>query len=197
MESEELEFYTEWLSLDKYHFKILTMITVLADNKRAFRGKISDLCKKLSIQASAANTGKIKTALKLLAESGYINVIIDKDIYTVTLTKAAEKADNVRKIKREWYKIIRQADSEAAWEQLLKVFLYLIGLPQGKDTILTYRQIGESLNCSVSTVERAIKTICNLSFGDMVFKKNVIKEKMENDFTITLGTAFTQGINFE
>lgn len=56
----------------------------------------------------------------------------------------------------------------------------------------TYRQIGESLNCSVSTVERAIKTICNLSFGDMVFKKNVIKEKMENDFTITLGTE----INF-
>ena len=52
---EELEFFEEWLSLEKYHFKILTMITVLADNKRAFRGKLSDLCQNLSIQNSSVN----------------------------------------------------------------------------------------------------------------------------------------------
>lgn len=197
METEELEFYTDWLSLDKYHFKILTMITVLADNKRAFRGKISDLCKELSIQASAANTGKIKTALKLLAESGYINVIIDKDIYTVTLTKAAEKTDNIRIIKREWYKLIREADSQAAWENVLKVFLYLLGLPQGKGTAITYNQIGKALKCSKSTVERAIKTICNIDFIDFRYQKDVVKIQAPDYSYKTVGTIYTQGIYFE
>lgn len=97
---EELEFFEEWLSLEKYHFKILTMITVLADNKRAFRGKLSDLCRSLSIQNSSVNIAKIRTTLFSLAEDNYINIIIDKDIYTISLTKAAEKSKNVYKDKK-------------------------------------------------------------------------------------------------
>ena len=44
MDNSELEFAEEWLELEKYHFKILAVVTILADEKRAFRGKISDLC---------------------------------------------------------------------------------------------------------------------------------------------------------
>lgn len=82
---EEIEFLEEWLALEKYNFKIITMITVLADNQRAFRGKLSDLCQSLSIQASSPNLKNIKAALAYLENNGYINIMIDKDIYTISL----------------------------------------------------------------------------------------------------------------
>ena len=53
---EEIEFCEEWLTLKKYYFKILTMVTVLADNQKAFRGKLKDLCDSLDIQSSSAKS---------------------------------------------------------------------------------------------------------------------------------------------
>lgn len=194
---EELEFLEEWLSLEKYHFKILTMITVLADNKRAFRGKLSDLCQSLSIQNSSVNIAKIRATLVSLAEDNYINTIIDKDIYTISLTKAAEKSKNVIKIKRAWYKLIRETESTAAWESVLKVFLVLIELPQGKDRTITYEEIGNTIKCSKSTVERAVKTICSIDFKDFKFQKETVKERLKNGNYRTIGTIYKQGIYFE
>lgn len=194
---EEIEFLEEWLSLKKYHFKILTMITVLADNKRAFRGKLSDLCQNLSIQNSSVNIAKIRTTLVSLAEDNYINTIIDKDIYTISLTKAAEKSKNVIKIKRAWYKLIRETESTAAWESVLKVFLVLIELPQGKDRTITYEEIGNTIKCSKSTVERAVKTICSIDFKDFKFQKETKKERLKNGSYRTIGTIYKQGIYFE
>ena len=88
MEEKELEFAEEWLELEKYHFKILTIVTILADEQRAFRGKLSDLCENIGIQNSSANRAKIKNSLTILAENDYIRLIIDKDIYTVSLAQA-------------------------------------------------------------------------------------------------------------
>lgn len=197
---EELEFFEEWLLLEKYHFKILTMITVLADNKRAFRGQLSDLCQELSIKCSSGNINNIKAALAILEEDHYINIMIDKDIYTISLAKAAEKSKNIIKIKKAWYKLIRETKSKAAWENVLKVFLILLEQPQGKEQAITYREIAAMMNCSKSTVERAVKTICSIDFKDFIFKKDIIKEKhtTENGTTYaTLGTVYIQGINFE
>ena len=42
-EKQELEFLEEWFLLEKYEFKVLTIITVLSDNKRAFRGKLNEI----------------------------------------------------------------------------------------------------------------------------------------------------------
>ena len=98
--TDEIEFSKEWLNLKKYHFKILTMVTVLADNKKTYRGKISDLCQYLTIQPSSANIKNIKSAIECLAENGYITITIDKDIYTISLSKATEKNQNIIKIKK-------------------------------------------------------------------------------------------------
>lgn len=197
---EELEFFEEWLLLEKYHFKILTMITVLADNKRAFRGQLSDLCQELSIKCSSGNINNIKAALAFLEEDHYINIMIDKDIYTISLAKAAEKSKNIIKIKKAWYTLIRETKSEAAWESVLKVFLILLEHSQGKEEIITYREIAAMINCSKSTVERAVKTICSIDFKDLILKKDPVKEKhtTENGTAYTtLGTIYTQGINFK
>lgn len=197
---EELEFFEEWLILEKYNFKILTMITVLADNQRAFRGKLSDFCQNLSIQTSSLNIKNIKAALVYLEENRYINIMIDKDIYTISLAKAAEESKNIIKIKKAWYKLIRETKSTAAWESVLKVFLVLLEQPQGKNKAITYEQIGAMVKCSKATVERAIKTICSIDFKDFKFQKDVIKEKYDTEngkAYKTLGTVYIQGINFE
>lgn len=193
-----LEFSQEWLSLDKYHFKILTMVTILADNQKAYRGKLSDLCQYLSIKPVSGNINNIKSALESLAENGYVNVMIDKDIYTISLSKAAEKNKNIIKIKRVWYQLIRDANSQAAWEQVLKVFLVLIDLPQGKEQkTITYEEIGQMIKCSKSTVDRAVKTICSINFVDFKFQKEIVKKRLENGGYQTLGTIYKQGIFFE
>lgn len=197
---EEIEFLEEWLTLEKYNFKIITMITVLADNQRAFRGKLSDFCQSLSIQTSSPNIKKIKATLAALEKNSYINIMIDKDIYTISLAKAAEKSKNIIKIKKAWYKLIRETKSAAAWESVLKVFLVLLEQPQGKNKTITYEQIGSLVKCSKATVDRAVKTICSIDFKDFKFQKNIIKEMYDTETGKaykTLGTVYMQGIYFE
>ena len=72
MIKEELEFLEEWFLLKKYELKLLTIITVLADNKRAFRGKLSDLCNELSISNCSKNKETIKNSLLFLEKNDYI-----------------------------------------------------------------------------------------------------------------------------
>ena len=138
---EELEFCEEWLTLKKYYFKILTMVTVLADNQKAFRGKIKDLCHSLDIQSSSANIQKIRESINFLAENDYIKVIVDNNIYTISLAHAAEKSKKVIKIKKTWYKLIRESEGTASWENTLKVFLVITELAAGD--VIKYTEIAE------------------------------------------------------
>lgn len=91
MEKDELKFCSEWLTLENYSFKILAIITVLADNKLAFRGTLADLCKSLGVGNSSPNKNRIKRELDFLQQNNFAQIIIDKDIYTISLAAAAEK----------------------------------------------------------------------------------------------------------
>lgn len=187
---QELEFLEEWFLLEKYEFKVLTIITVLSDNKRAFRGKLSDLCNELSISNCSKNKETIKNSLLFLEKNDYIKVIIDNDIYTISLARAAEKSKNIIKIKKAWYEIIRNADCEASWESLLKVFLKVLELSQ--DKIYTYEQIGKLTNLSKTTVERCVKTIKKLKFDDKMIKIEPIRTKNNKNEYRTKGQTYTQ-----
>lgn len=189
-EKEELEFLEEWFLLKKYEFKLLTIITILSDNKRAFRGKLSDLCNELSIQNSSKNKETMRNSLSFLEKNNYIKVIVDNDIYTISLARAAEKSKNIIKIKKAWYEIIRNADCEASWESLLKVFLKVLELSQ--DKIYTYEQIGELTNLSKTTVGRCVKAIKKLKFDDIVVEVEEIKTKNNKNEYRTKGQTYTQ-----
>lgn len=195
MENYDLEFFGEWLPLEKYHFKLLTMITVLADNDRAFRGKLSDLCRSLAIQPSAGNVNKMRKSLVYLEDNGYIRTIEDDRIFTISLAAAAEKSKKIIKIKKAWYKLIRETRSEAAWESVLKVFLILWEMP--KDETITYKQIGERISLSSSTVERCVKTICSIDFGDFRYKKTCINEKDSEGNICGKGQTYEKVLLFE
>ena len=67
-DTNEIEFCEEWLSLKKSHFKIIAVATVLADNKRAFRGSLNDLCAEIGVNPSSVNKRNIKTINNMLIE---------------------------------------------------------------------------------------------------------------------------------
>lgn len=67
---EELEFEKEWLSVEKLEFKLLTLITVLADNHLAYRGTLSDMCSFLGLATRNSRTNQaIKAAIQNLADA--------------------------------------------------------------------------------------------------------------------------------
>ena len=67
---EELEFEKDWLSVEKLEFKLLTLITVLADSHLAYRGTLSDMCSFLGLATQNYRTNqKIKVAIQNLADT--------------------------------------------------------------------------------------------------------------------------------
>ena len=176
MEEKELEIAEEWLTLEKYHFKIMTIATVLADENRAYRGKLSELCEQLNIQNSSANIAKIKSSLQLLSEQNYIKLIVDHDIYTISLAKSIEKSKNIKRIKKAWYNLIRESQKTDSWVNTFKVFLILIELKNTE--ICTYAEIGKCIGISKGTVSNCIKVLKTIDFKDFIFDIQVQKEQV-------------------
>lgn len=160
MPEKDLEFAAEWLELERYNFKILTIATILADENRAYRGKLSEFCEHIGIQNSSANISKIRNSLGMLADNDYIRLIVDKDIYTISLANSMEKSKNIIQIKRAWYKLIRDNQNKASWENTLKVFLILLEMP--RDKIITYADIGNMIGVKTQTVKNCMNTLKKL-----------------------------------
>lgn len=192
---EKIEFFTEWLSLDKYPFKILAITSILADNQRAYRGTLNQFCESLSIQPSSGNKSKIKETLVFLAENNYIKLVIDNQIYTISLAAAAANNPEVITIKKAWYQLIRNNSGKESWGNTLKVFLHLIDFSD--DNITTYKEIGKALNISKSTVERCVKIICSIDFVDFEIQKTVVSKKQQDGSIVCLGQKYEQVLNFE
>lgn len=192
---EEIEFCEEWLTLKKYYFKILTMVTVLADNQKAFRGKLKDLCDSLDIQSSSANIQKIRESINFLAENDYIKVIVDNNIYTISLAHAAEKSKKVIKIKKTWYKLIRESEGAASWENTLKVFLVITEL--ASEEIIKYAEIAEKTGIKNRTVQSCVKTISSIDFEDFQITKKKYTRKNADGTYISYGQIFDKGMRFE
>lgn len=192
---DELIFSKEWFMLEKYHFKILAIITELADNTGTFKGELTAFCKNLSIQNSSGNKNKINSALNYLANNNYITMSEDKKIYTINLSNIAEKTYQ-SKLKRTWYNQLWTAANKVSWENLLKVFLALLDISKVPENIVTYKKIGEFTNCSMSTVGRAIKIIANLQFDYFRILIKPVKKKC-GEIYITIGTIYEQALFFE
>ena len=194
-EKEEIEIFSEWMTLDSYKFKILAIISILANEQRAFRGTLNEFCEHLDIQNSSANKDKLKSTLSCLEEKEYVKIIVDKQIYTISLAAAAEKSPSIKKLKRAWYQLIRSRAGKVNWGNTLKVFLHLIDIPP--DNITTYAEIGAALSISASTVERCVKTICSIDFEDFEIQKTIVSKKQADGTIHCLGQTYERVLNFE
>ena len=172
MDTDEMKFKKEWLSLDKYPFKILTVITVLTNSARIFQGNLKDICKELGIQLNQGSKNRILATLTDLTQEKYIYTTVDKDIYTISLAVAAENNNKTTKIKKAWYQLIRETKGNVAWDSVLKTFLIVSELPH--DMIITYNKIEKMVSLKETTVKNCIKTICSIDFGDFEIARDKI-----------------------
>lgn len=195
--NQDLEFAEEWLSLSKYHFKIIAVATVLADDKKAYRGTLRDLCSCLGIGNSSPNRNKIKGVLKDLEANEYIKLIEDKGVYTISLSASIQKSKKITKIKKAWYELIKENSNNGvpSWENTLRVFLILIDMTTIQ--ITTYNEIGKRLGLSNSTIKNCIKVLKKIRFDDFTIESRVIKEKLDNGEYRTIGQKYMQVLNFE
>ncbi|WP_026665706.1 hypothetical protein [Butyrivibrio sp. FC2001] len=196
--ADEIIVLEEWLNMNKAHFRLLIVISVLADIKLAFRGKISDLCDEIGIQPSSVNKRNTEVALNYLKENEYVKVLEDNDIYTVSLSAAAEKSKNVKVIKKAWYQLIKDAKSDAAWDAILKTFVYLYSI--SSDMCITQDDIAEKLGVGKSTIGRCIRTLKKLRFpcvGDMILNAKEMKRIDEKGNIRSVGTKYEFVIEFK
>ena len=194
-EKEEYEFFEDWYLLEKYAFKILSVITILADEKRAYRGTLNDICEILEIQSSSGNKQKIKETLEWLATNNYVRIILDNTTYTISLAVAAEKDVKIIKIKKAWYTLIRKNSGKNSWVNTLKVFLKIKDM--STDEIITCRELGAQLNMSVATVQRCAKTITSIDFIDFkIFSKAINKKTLTGEY-YGLGKTYNKMLIFE
>lgn len=159
---EEIEFEKDWLSIEKLEFKMLTLITVLADNHLAYRGTLTDMCEFFGIQSRDSRTnGKIRIAIRNLEDKGWIKTLLDGRTWTLTLSRSAEHKSKVIKIKRDWVNAVRSYKGESVdWSAVLKVWLFLI---DNREDIVKSSEIGKALGISESAVSRARRVLIDIN----------------------------------
>ena len=188
----------DWLTVQNYQFKILVMIAVLAENNLAYRGKLKDMCGFLGVASSAYNNKQVKEAIAALASKGDILVLQEGQTWTLTLSVKAERKQKVIKIRNAWVKLIQQyeaptKDDYIAWENILKVLVYLIA---DKKEVKTYKEIADELDISSKTVERAIKALDGIDFGDITITRKLAWFKNQKDEFKVKGQKIDVGVDF-
>lgn len=180
---KEAEIEKDWITIENYQFKILVMIAVLAQNKLAFRGTLGDMCDFLGVSKQSNNTQKIKTAIEALEKNGDILTITEGRIWTLTLSRKAEKKRRIITIKNAWIKAIQEYKATekkdyVAWENILKVLVYLCA-----DTkeIKKYDGIAKDLDLSVDVIKRCFTALSNIKFSGLDIKKKLAWIKLENN----------------
>lgn len=193
--SAEIE--RDWLEIESYQFKILIMIACLAEEKRAFRGTLTDMRKFLGISKGGSANARIKTAIDTLVKREKIKVLIEDDIWTLTLSTKAEKDSKVIKIKNAYIKAIQtyKADSEdaVAWDTILKVLIFL-----WTDTkeVRRYNEIAKILSLGEHTVKRAIKALTTIQFDNLNIEKKLAWYKDFNGQWKVVGNKYSIGYDF-
>lgn len=185
----EAEFEFEWLLRQKYEFKILTLIAVLADNNLAYRGTLKDMCEFFGVKPGDSRTNnQIKAAITKLEADGLLKQIVDGRTFTLTLSKKGEQRKRVIRIQKEWVEIAKNYKSEEnsiSWMNLLKVWLYLI---DNKKEVIKTSAVAKELNLSKASVTRAKKALEKDMHAIISKKKAKIAE---NGWYCCLGSSIT------
>ena len=152
LQDDEAGFEKEWLKLEKYNFKLLTLVAVLAQNHLAYRGTVAEMCDYLGVDNQTKNRRAITTAIAQLEEKGMVKTILDNNkVYTITLSVKAEKKKDVIVIQKKWIEMVQGLTTGVAWDNVLRVWLYLIA---NEEEIITSKKIAADLGMSKSMVDR-------------------------------------------
>lgn len=160
LQDDEAGFEKEWLKLEKYNFKLLTLVAVLAQNHLAYRGTVAEMCDYLGIDNQTKNRRAITAAIAQLEEKGMVKTILDNNkVYTITLSVKAEKKKDVIVIQKKWIEMVQGLKSRGvSWDNVLRVWLYLIA---NEEEIITSKKIAADLGISERKVARIKDVLVN------------------------------------
>lgn len=151
LQDDEAGFEKEWLKLEKYNFKLLTLVAVLAQNHLAYRGTVAEMCDYLGVDNQTKNRRAITTAIAQLEKKGMVKTILDGKVYTITLSVKAEKKKDVIVIQKKWIEMVQGLKGGVSWDNVLRVWLYLIA---NEEEIITSKKIAADLGMKKSMVDR-------------------------------------------
>ena len=158
LQDDEAGFEKEWLKLEKYNFKLLTLVAVLAQNHLAYRGTVAEMCEYLGVANQTKNRKAITTAIAQLEKKGMIKTILDGKVYTITLSVKAEKKKDVIIIQKKWIEMVQGLTTGVTWDNVLRVWLYLIA---NEEEIITSKKIAADLGMTKRMVDRIKVVLVN------------------------------------
>lgn len=158
LQDDEAGFEKEWLKLEKYNFKLLTLVAVLAQNHLAYRGTVAEMCNYLGVDNQTKNRRAITTAIEQLEKKGMVKTILDGKVYTITLSVKAEKKKDVIVIQKKWIEMVQGLTTGVTWDNVLRVWLYLIA---NEEEIITSKKIAADLGMTKRMVDRIKVVLVN------------------------------------
>lgn len=158
LQDDEAGFEKEWLKLEKYNFKLLTLVAVLAQNHLAYRGTVAEMCEYLGVDNQTKNRRAITTAIEQLEKKGMVKTILDGKVYTITLSVKAEKKKDVIIIQKKWIEMVQGLTTGVTWDNVLRVWLYLIA---NEEEIITSKKIAADLGMTKRMVDRIKVVLVN------------------------------------
>ena len=158
LQDDEAGFEKEWLKLEKYNFKLLTLVAVLAQNHLAYRGTVAEMCDYLGVDNQTKNRKAITTAITQLEKKGMVKTILDGKVYTITLSVKAEKKKDVIVIQKKWIEMVQGLTTGVTWDNVLRVWLYLIA---NEEEIITSKKIAADLGMTKRMVDRIKVVLVN------------------------------------
>ena len=158
LQDDEAGFEKEWLKLEKYNFKLLTLVAVLAQNHLAYRGTVAEMCEYLGVDNQTKNRRAITTAIEQLEKKGMVKIILDGKVYTITLSVKAEKKKDVIVIQKKWIEMVQGLTTGVTWDNVLRVWLYLIA---NEEEIITSKKIAADLGMTKRMVDRIKVVLVN------------------------------------
>lgn len=158
LQDDEAGFEKEWLKLEKYNFKLLTLVAVLAQNHLAYRGTVAEMCEYLGVDNQTKNRRAITTAIEQLEKKGMVKTILDGKVYTITLSVKAEKKKDVIVIQKKWIEMVQGLTTGVTWDNVLRVWLYLIA---NEEEIITSKKIAADLGMTKRMVDRIKVVLVN------------------------------------
>jgi methylphosphotriester-DNA--protein-cysteine methyltransferase len=109
----------------------------------------------------------------------------------------AERKQKVIRIRNAWVNLIKQyqapKDASVSWENILKVLVYLIA---DKKEVKTYKEIAAELGVDEKTVERAVKALDGIDFGDVTITRKLAWFKNQKDEYKVKGQRIDVGLDF-
>lgn len=126
------------------------------------------MCDFLGVASRNSRTNnKIRDAIDALENDGLLKKIVDGRTFTLTLSKKAEKQRRVIRIRNEWVMIAKNyanlpdKSESVSWENLLKVWLFLLDYCNPQSLPVTNMEISEKLGMAPGTVRSARRALEN------------------------------------